>query len=64
MKSGDLRATIFATRQIAIGASELRDLIVMSWQESDKQSVGWRPIPVADILAGKVDPYSAFYAID
>jgi hypothetical protein len=64
LKSGDPRGAAFATRQIAIGASELRDVIVMAWRGADKQTVGWRPVPLADILSGKVDPYSAFYAID
>ncbi|MBS0363349.1 MAG: S1/P1 Nuclease [Proteobacteria bacterium] len=64
LKAGDPRGPAFATKQIAIGASELRDLIVMAWRGADKQSVGWRPIPLGDILSGKVDPYNAFYAID
>jgi len=64
MKAGDPRGPAFATKQIAVGASELRDMIVMAWRGADKQTVGWRPIPLADILSGKVDPYSAFYAID
>ncbi len=64
MKSGDPRGATFATRQIAIGASELRDMVVMAWQAADKQTVGWKPVPVADILAGKVDPYPAFYSVD
>jgi hypothetical protein len=64
MKPGDPRGTAFAAKQIGIGASELRDLIVMAWQASDKQSVGWRPVPLADVLSGKVDPYPAFYSID
>jgi hypothetical protein len=64
LKPGDPRGAAFATKQIAIGASELRDLIVMAWRGADKQTVGYRPVPLADILSGKVDPYSAFYAID
>ena len=64
LKAGDPRGPAFATKQIAIGASELRDLLVMAWRGADRQSVGWRPIPLADILSGKTDPYNAFYAID
>ncbi len=64
LKPGDPRGPAFATRQIAIGASELRDMIVAAWQAADSQSVGWRPVPLADILSDKVDPYNAFYAID
>lgn len=64
LKAGDPRGPALAKTQIAIGASELRDMIVMAWRGADKQTVGWRPVPLADILSGKVDPYNAFYAID
>jgi hypothetical protein len=64
MKPGDPRGAAFATRQIAIGASELRDLIVIAWRASDQQMVGWKPISVADVLAGKVDPYQPLMSID
>lgn len=64
LKAGDRRGAAFATRQMGLGASELRDMIVTAWQAADRQSVGWRPIPLADILSGKTDPYAAFYAID
>ena len=36
----------------------------LHYEVADKQSVGWRPVPVADIVSGKTDPYNAFYAID
>ena len=42
LKAGDPRGPAFATKQIAIGASELRDLIVMAWRGADKQTVGYR----------------------
>ena len=64
VKPGDPRGPAFATRQIAIGASELRDLIVLAWQASGNQTVGWKPVQVADVLSGKVDPYPALSAID
>ncbi|WP_372786580.1 S1/P1 Nuclease [Phenylobacterium sp.] len=64
MQPGDPRGTAFATRQIAVGAAELRDMIVLAWQASDRQSVGWRPVPVADVLAGKIDPYQALSGVD
>lgn len=64
LKPGDPRGAAFARTAIAIGASELRDMIVLAWRDADKQSVGWRPVPLADILSGKTDPYNAFYAID
>jgi hypothetical protein len=64
MAPGDPRGPAFATRQIAIGASELRDMIVLAWQASEHQTVGYKPVAVADVLAGKVDPYNALYGID
>ncbi len=64
MKPGDPRGTAFASQQIGLGASELRDLIVLAWQGADAQMVGWKSVALADVLAGKVDPYSAFAAID
>lgn len=62
MNPGDPRGAAFARQQIAVGASELRDLIVEAWRASDRQSVGWKPVPLPDILAGKVDPYLPLYS--
>jgi hypothetical protein len=64
MVPGDPRGTALATRQLAVGASELRDVIVESWRASADLKVGWRPVAVADVLAGKVDPYRNLYGID
>ena len=61
---GDPRGPAFATQQIAVGASELRDLIADAWRVSATQTVGWKPVAVADVLAGKIDPYLALYGID
>ncbi|RAK52857.1 S1/P1 Nuclease [Phenylobacterium deserti] len=61
---GDPRGTAMATQQIAVGASELRDLIVESWRASASSKVGWKPVAVADVEAGKVDPYPALYGVD
>jgi hypothetical protein len=61
---GDPRGPAFAVQQIAVGASELRDLIADAWRVSATQTVGWKPVAVADVLAGKVDPYPALYGID
>jgi hypothetical protein len=61
---GDPRGPAFATQQIAVGASELRDLIVDAWKMSATQTVGYKPVSVADVLAGKVDPYMALYGVD
>jgi hypothetical protein len=64
MAPGDPRGRAMATRQIGLGASELRDLIVLAWQASEHHQVGYKPIAVADVLAGKVDPYDALYGVD
>lgn len=61
---GDPRGVGLAVQQIAVGASELRDLIADAWRVSATQTVGWRPVSVADVVAGRVDPYPALYGID
>ena len=64
MAPGDPRGTAMAVARIAVGASELRDVIVEAWRASANSKVGWRPVAVQDVLAGKVDPYPALYGID
>ena len=61
---GDPRGTVFATTRIAVGASELRDLITEAWRASLDSKVGWRPIAVREVLAGRVDPFPSLYGID
>jgi hypothetical protein len=61
---GDPRGTAFATDRIAVGASELRDVVVDAWRASANAKIGWRPVAVKDVLAGTVDPYPALYGID
>jgi hypothetical protein len=62
---GDPRGPAFATRQIAVGASELRDMIVEAWRASDSQPIGYRPaITAAQVEAGQVDPFANLYGID
>jgi hypothetical protein len=61
---GDPRGTALATRQMAVGATELRDLIVEAWRIGGRETVGYKPVSVADVEAGKVDPYPALYGID
>jgi hypothetical protein len=64
LNPGDPRGTAMATEQLAAGASELRDVVVESWRASEGMKVGWRPVAVADVVAGRVDPWSALYGID
>jgi len=64
MAPGDPRGVALAKQQIAVGVSELRDLMAGAWRLSATQTVGWKPVAVADVVAGKVDPYPALYGID
>ena len=61
---GDPRGTAFAVERLAAGASELRDVVVEAWRASAYRTIGWKPIAVQDVLAGRVDPYPALYGID
>ena len=49
----------FATVQVARGASELRNLIVDAWRDSDKKKIGYPPVAVSDYESGKADAYDA-----
>ena len=64
LANGDPRGTAFATERLAIGASELRDVIVEAWRASLNAKVGWKPVAVKDVIAGTVDPYPAMHGID
>jgi len=65
LNPGDPRGAQFATQQIAVGASELRDLIVEAWRISARESLGYKPsVSVADVEAGKADPYDALYGLE
>lgn len=64
LNPGDPRGPAFARDRLAVGASELRDLIVEAWRASGRQAVGWKPVAVADVEAGRVDPYPALYGVD
>jgi hypothetical protein len=64
LKPDDPRGPAFAADRLAVGAAELRDLIVEAWRDSRKSKVGWKPVAVEDVIAGKVDPYPALYSVD
>jgi hypothetical protein len=46
----------FTAKRLAVGAAELRDMIVAAWRLSGTMSVGYPGMKVSDIEAGKVDP--------
>ncbi|MDB5466111.1 MAG: hypothetical protein JWQ46_873 [Phenylobacterium sp.] len=64
LSPGDRRGPALATQQIAVGASELRDMMVEAWRASANQTIGWKPVSVAEVVAGRIDPYPALYGID
>jgi hypothetical protein len=49
-------AIAFATARVADGARELRDLVVLAWDDSIHESVGYPQMRVTDILSGKIQP--------
>ncbi|WP_374569862.1 S1/P1 Nuclease [Phenylobacterium sp.] len=60
----DPRGVAFVTARLAAGATELRDLIVEAWRAGGESTVGWPAVSVADVEAGKVDPFDALYGVD
>lgn len=64
IRNGDPRGVALATDRLAVGASELRDLVVASWRVSATATVGWPILKVEDVLAGKIDPYDSLYGKD
>jgi len=55
-ENGTPKAVTFTDTQLARGAAELRNLIVLAWEDSLNQSVGYPAVAVRDVLAGKVAP--------
>ena len=64
LPAADPRGVAFATARAAAGASELRDLVIEAWRDSADSQIGWKPVKVADVEAGRVDPFAALYSID
>ncbi len=64
-KPGVAKGVAFTTERVAAGAAELRDEIELAWRASASGKVGYQPeISVADVEAGKVDPYDSLYGDD
>jgi len=63
-RPGQAKGADFAAERIGAGASELRDIIVMAWRESATTKVGWPAVSVADVEAGKVDPFESLIGDD
>ena len=60
----DPRGAAFVNERLAAGASELRDLIILSWRESGTASIGWPAVKVAEVEAGAVDPWTSMIGED
>jgi hypothetical protein len=54
----------FVATRLAAGVSELRDLIVDAWHRSAGVTVGYPPIPVADIESGKTNALDSLQGLD
>jgi hypothetical protein len=64
-KPGATAGVEFTAARVAVGATELRDEIVLAWRASAAESVGYQPeVSVADVEAGKVDPFDSLYGLD
>jgi hypothetical protein len=57
-------AIAFATARVADGARELRDLIVLAWDNSLYESVGYPAIRVTDILDARIHPSPTAFGND
>lgn len=55
-RGSDSKGVDFAAARLAAGASELRDMIVDAWRSSEDASVGYPPVKVRNVEAGKVVP--------
>jgi hypothetical protein len=60
----DPRGRDFLAERLAVGASRLRDHVIGAWNAAGSAKVGWPATTVADIEAGKVDPYTSLYGVD
>ena len=64
-REGDLRGRAFAAERVTAGAAALRDLTVDAWRASAQGAIGYRPeVKVAEVEAGRVDPWDALYGTD
>ena len=61
---GQADGAAFMARQMAVGASELRDLVASAYREAAGVRVGWPAVAVADVEAGTVDPWVSMIGSD
>ncbi|MCO8028876.1 S1/P1 Nuclease [Brevundimonas diminuta] len=63
-KDTDPRGAVFVTERLAAGASELRDFVSAAWRVSASSSIGWPAVKVAEVEAGRVDPWTSMVGED
>ncbi len=61
---GDPRGRAFLAGRLAAGVAMTRDLIADAWAASASAKVGYPAVSVADVEAGRADPFPAFYGKD
>ncbi|HXV00695.1 MAG TPA: S1/P1 Nuclease [Caulobacteraceae bacterium] len=61
---GEAAGRAFTAHRLAAGADELRDMIIDAWRASAAGEVGYPPVRVADVIAGKIDPTDSLYGLD
>jgi hypothetical protein len=60
----DVRGKAFIAERLAAGAAELRDLVVDAWRQSIDGVVGYPPIPVREVEAGRIVPIDQMLGLD
>lgn len=63
-EGGDPRWRAFAASRLAAGADALRDAVIDAWRASATGKAAWPAVSVADVEAGRVDPYDSLYGTD
>jgi hypothetical protein len=60
----DPRGKAFIAERLAAGAAELRDMAVDAWRQSIDGVVGYPPVPVREVEAGRVIPIDQMLGLD
>lgn len=64
-REGDARGVNFARERLSAATAQLRDFTTDAWRASANGAIGYRPeVKVADVQAGRVDPWDALYGTD
>jgi hypothetical protein len=60
----DARGKAFIAERLAAGAAELRDMVVDAWRQSIDGVVGYPPVPVREVEAGRIVPIDQMLGLD